>query len=308
MALGSPAAVDYLFTADRALGYLGMATLVGGLFFLAFVWREGADEKSARRLLWVAWSVVLATSVAGISLAGLDRADRVLGPEMWSAALIGDTLESRFGRAWASRVILLVPIFPLLMALTMYGRGAVAALWWRLPAAAVGIGLVRTPGFVSNATFSEPALLGATVNLVHLTALSVWIGGLVMVVACVLPLRRRADVAVVMNRYSSVAFASVAVAVTTGTMLAWQLVGSWSSLVATPYGQTLVAKVAIVGLLLAVAQGSRRLVNQRLVPVLSGRSPSGGVKPLVVSVGSEVVLAAAVLSAAALLVNIGPPS
>ncbi|MGH3849540.1 MAG: copper resistance D family protein, partial [Pseudonocardiaceae bacterium] len=292
----------------RALGYLGMATLVGGFFFLAFVWQAGAEEKSARRLLWLAWSVVLVSSVAGIALAGLDRADRGLGSGLWSSALIGDTLEGRFGRAWASRVILAVPAFPLLVALTMFGREAVAAIWWRLPAAAVGIGLVRTPGFVSHATFSEPAWLGTTVDLIHLTALSVWIGGLVMVIACVLPLRRSADVAAVMHRYSTVAFASVAAVVTTGTILAWQLVGTWSSLVTTNYGQALVAKVAIVGLLLVVAQGSRRLVNQRLVPVLLGNSTSAKVAPLMFSVGSEVVLAAAVLGVAALLVNMGLPS
>lgn len=302
------ATVDRLFAGTRALAYLSMATLVGGLVFLAALWPAGADAASPLRLLWVAWALMVATSLAGIALAGVDRADFGLGHHLVDGSLIADTLDTRFGRAWAARLILAVPAIPLLCAISLHGWAAVTAVWWRVPAAAIGVGLVRAPGFVSNATFSEPAWLGSIVDLVHLSALSVWIGGLVMVVACLLPSRRADEIAAVLQRYSSVAFVSVLVVLTTGAMLAWQLVGSWASLFSSDYGQALVAKLALLATLLAVAQGSRRLVNQRLLLAVVPGSPAVRVAPFVMSVGAEVALASAVLGAAAVLVNLPPPS
>lgn len=302
------AAVDRLFAATRGVAYLAIAVLVGGMVFLVALWPDGAGRASARRLLWSAWGIVVVTSVAGIALAGLDRADYGLGHHLLDRTLIGDTLESRFGRAWAARLVLAVPAVPLLAALGLYRREAPRATWWVVPAAAVGVGLVRTPGFVSHASFSEPAWFGSIVDLVHVSALAVWIGGLVMVVASLLPSRSPGEIAAVLKRYSTVAFGAVAVAITTGAMLAWQLVGSWSSLTSTEYGRALLVKLAILGTLLAVAHGSRRLVNQRLRVALVPGSGAVRIRPFVVSVGAEVALASAVLVAAALLVNLPPPS
>ncbi|MGQ0742838.1 MAG: copper resistance D family protein [Acidimicrobiales bacterium] len=303
--------VSPAFATARGLVYLSTAVLVGGLVFVTAIWPAGSDNRRATRILWVAWATLALGSVAGIALAGLDRAGFGLGHDLWDRQLLADTLDSRFGRAWAARAILLLPTLPVLAALSLHGQAASGTLWWRTAAAGVGIGLLRTPGFISHPTFAEPAWLGSVVDLVHLSALSIWIGGLVMLVATVLGSEASGSGAEdrqrVVARFSGVAFTSVAVVIGTGTVMSWLLVRSWGSLFNSDYGQTLLLKLAVVAALLAVAQRSRRLVDRRMTLAPAG-SGMPRLNPLAVSVGSEVVLAAAVISVAAVLVNVSPPT
>jgi putative copper export protein len=141
---------------------------------------------------------------------------------------------------------------------------------------------------------------------VHLTAAAIWLGGLTMVCLAVLPRRRPDELAVVLPRYSALAFTSVAAVVLAGAFMSWQLVGGLDELVGSRYGHLLLLKVAMFALVLVVARGSKHWVDRRLdLAVLSGGHPAA-VRPFVYSVAAEVVLAVSVVTMASLLVATNP--
>ncbi|CAL9305240.1 hypothetical protein SUDANB180_03714 [Streptomyces sp. enrichment culture] len=99
------------------------------------------------------------------------------------------------------------------------------------------------------------ALVSATL---HLLATGAWLGGLA---ALLWTLRRAPEPdgppASLPARFSRLATASVAVVVLTGTYQSWRGLGSWQALTGTPYGRTLLAKLAAVAALLLAAACSR---------------------------------------------------
>ena len=112
------------------------------------------------------------------------------------------------------------------------------------------------------------------------------------------------------DRFSTMAGISIALVLVAGTLLAIAEVGSVANLFETGYGQTLLVKIALVGLLIAVAAYNRFL----LVPWLSASEARGqgaglaaGWRRLVATVRLEAILAVAILAVTAVLAN-GVPS
>ncbi len=114
----------------------------------------------------------------------------------------------------------------------------------------------------------------------------------------------------VVDRFSTMAGISIALVLVAGTLLAIAEVGSVANLFETGYGQTLLVKIALVGLLIVVAGYNRML----LVPWLSAmeaRGQSGGLsagwRRLLTTVRLEAVIAVVILAVTAVLAN-GVPS
>ncbi len=112
------------------------------------------------------------------------------------------------------------------------------------------------------------------------------------------------------ERFSTMAGISIALVLAAGTALAIAEVGSVANLFETGYGQTLLVKIAVVGLLILVAAYNRFL----LVPWLSAaeaRGHSEGLaaawRRLLATIRLEAILAVAILVATAALAN-GVPS
>jgi copper transport protein len=158
-------------------------------------------------------------------------------------------------------------------------------------------------------------------DLVHLSAVSVWLGGLaVLVVAlCGGARRRRTTRSRPSSGFSQVAFAAVVAIVVSGTVQGWRQVGGYDALLETSYGRLLVLKVALVGGMLVAAAVSRSWVRQRASrtaalalspgPGAVAESPGGGLSRLSLlrqSVRVEAGLAVVVLAVTALLVNAVP--
>jgi copper transport protein len=107
--------------------------------------------------------------------------------------------------------------------------------------------------------------LALAVTSVHVAAMTVWFGGLVVLLAVLL--RRGADPApalAVLPRWSRIAFGSVVALVLSGVVQSVREVGSVAALVSTVYGWTLVAKLALVVVLIGAAGVSRAWVQERL--------------------------------------------
>jgi copper transport protein len=195
---------------------------------------------------------------------------------------------------------------PLLGALARDTEHAPRAVWWRVGALAVSAGLLRTLGLVGHSTETADSTLGAVADFVHVAAIAAWIGGLVLLAAVVLPRRRPEELAAVVPRFSNIAKYAVGTIVVAGGALTWVVVGGLDDLVDTHYGRVLLLKLAILTAVLVAAWFSKRWVDARLrlAVVLDGDVVT--VRPFVVSVAAEVVLAVALLAVASVLVSTSP--
>jgi copper transport protein len=302
---------------------LAIATLVGGMAFVAVVWPKGARLARTRQVLVSAAALaVLAsyelTAFQHAAAVGLGTAE---GLVPWHLV---DVLDYRFGRIAAVRLVLLVLGLRLVGRLARDGAAAARSVRWRVSASIVGLGLLDTLVLLGHAQSS--GLVASTARLVHVAGISVWVGGLVMLVAVVLPRRRSVELAVVLPRFSFLATVAVGALTVGGVVLAVDLVGSVGSLTSTGYGRILLLKVAVVLGVLAVAARSRRQVQSDLIAhdvassgpataategaLLVAERPTVAITAGIVTrwVGIEVGLLALVFALTALLLTRVPPA
>jgi putative copper export protein/methionine-rich copper-binding protein CopC len=303
--VGDPELVEGLVTADRLVGYLGLAVLCGGLVFLVTVWPAGADVRRTRLLLWGAWAAVLLSAVGGLLLQAATLRGSRLGKALDPDALTS-VLDSPFGRAWGSRAILALLAIPVLTALGRVGREVVRKPWFVVSAAAVGLALLRTLGLVAHASEGDLGAIGGVADLIHLLGVVAWVGGLVVLAAVVLPRRQVEELRVVVPAYSRLALVSISAIVLAGTVMAWDLAGSFEDLRTTEWGRLLLLKIGLFVVVLVAAQLSKRWVLDRLGLAVALRGHLVLVRPFVLSVAAETLLAASVLGVASLLVTTSP--
>ena len=133
-------------------------------------------------------------------------------------------------------------------------------------------------------------------DVVHLGAVSVWIGGLVALFA-VLPLLGRATRVRLATRFSALALGAVVLVAASGTVSGWQQVRTLDGLTSTSYGRLLLAKVAGFAVLVVLGWLNRA----RLVPLVERT-----VGPLRRSLRIELAVAAVVLALTAALIHQPP--
>ena len=105
------------------------------------------------------------------------------------------------------------------------------------------------------------------------------------------------------GRFSQLATVAVALSLVAGVGLAVELAGLAAVTPSSPYGRTLLLKVAVVAVLLLVAARARRLVRGWLA------ATSGSlVAPMATVVGVELALLVVVLGLTARLVSQAPPT
>ncbi|MFJ4362171.1 copper resistance protein CopC [Streptomyces massasporeus] len=256
-----------LHDAARYLAYLAAALLVG-LAAFALLCRP-ADTSPLRRPLVAAWWTLLGSTVVLLLLRAPYEAGT--GPAAaFDAAALGRTLTGRPGEALLARLVVLLLTAVFLIRLSRRRgpeeRPAALAIGTALAAA-----LALTWAAAEHASAGIQVPLAMTSSVLHLLATGVWLGGLV---ALLLTLRRSAgdDLPEVVPRFSRIAFASVVVLAVTGLYQSWRGLGSLSALTGTSYGRLLLAKLAVVFVLLLVAGYSRRWTRRIAAPAAVARA------------------------------------
>ncbi|HEY2957223.1 MAG TPA: FixH family protein [Actinomycetota bacterium] len=317
---GSGRQAGALLACARLLLFAALLVLVGGLAFVLVIWPEGAGTPRVRRLLAGSWTAAALATLAAVPLQGLVATGAPLGDAL-DGGLLAEVLGTRYGRVSLLRLGLLGAAIPVLLVVSrrpeVVGRPGAGR---RLvpPAAVLGAGLLATPGLAGHAASGKLVPLGVAADLLHLAAVSAWLGGLVVLVTSVLPRRQPAELRRVLPRFSELAFDAVVVIVVSGLYQAWRQVGQPGALASTPYGRLLLAKVAAAAVLVAFGAVSRRLVQDRLVasgPLVARPAGPGAarldpdvatVARLRRSVTAEVAVAAVVLTLTAALVDLEP--
>jgi copper transport protein len=262
---GGSTAVGVVYAIARFLVFLGLALLVGGVAFLFAVWPSGRSSRVARILLWTGLGAALVGSLAGFALEGpysaaLGLAD-ALKPSLWS-----DVFATRFGKVWIARAVLLVVAAPLVSMLVPRRGPAVEHPlpgWWTPAIALLGAALVTTPALAGHASSGPLVPIAIPADAAHVAGMSLWLGGLAMLLFALLPSGDARTLRDAVPRYSQLALMSVAVIVVTGVFQSFRQVDRLNALLDTDYGNILAVKVVIFLLLVVAAAVSRDVVNRR---------------------------------------------
>ena len=180
--------------------------------------------------------------------------------------MINEVLHTRFGKIEALRILLLLAFIPVLLGIQdRLGRG-LRRWMWVVPAELVlGVALLFTPGLAGHASTGDQPGIGLSLDVVHLAAASVWLGGLALLASFLVGRPgddQQPDEPIgVTLKVSAYAFTAVAVIVGTGTYQSIRQVGSFYALFHTTYGRTLVVKILLVILLIGAGALSRRIVH-----------------------------------------------
>jgi copper transport protein len=327
---GTNGVISKVFDVARFVGFIGVV-LLGGLVFVVLCWPAGRTDPRARRLIWYGWWATVAGAVLGLILQGPYAAGTGL-LDLLNTSLLKTTLGTTYGRMLCARLILLGVLAVLAVRIMREQQRTAEKSRARDEdlAAICGLGVLATYGGVGHAAAGNAPTLALLADTSHLAAASVWIGGLIILAACLLPRRRTGELAEALPRYSRLALGCVAVLAVTGTYQAWREVWPIPALWSTSYGQLLLAKVIGFLLIVAVAYFSRQAVQRRYVrpvahalsvkedgsvgsiatlPEAESREPGEDrrmVRRLRTSVGVELVLGIVVLAVAAVLVSQAP--
>ncbi|WP_329350034.1 copper resistance protein CopC [Streptomyces sp. NBC_01261] len=239
-----------LYDIARYFAYIAAALLIGTATFVALC--RPPNPTVLNKPILMGWWTLLAATVVLLILRAPYEAGTGLATAFEPSA-IPKTLTSRPGLALAARVVLIAATAFFLLRLRgreRFGRVALGT------GAVLAVGLALTWASAEHASAGIQVPVAMTSAVLHLLAMSVWLGGLT---ALLTVLYRSSDLdAAPVARFSRLAFASVSVLVVTGIYQSWRGLGSWNALTGTSYGRILLVKLGAVTLLLAVAGWSRR--------------------------------------------------
>ena len=301
---GSDPVVSALVVLSRSAGYAGLALLIGATGIVALL-AEGANPRRPRKLaragaVTIFFSAVLSLLAQGPYAAGSGH--NLLDPD-----LLRETLAERPGLAMLARVllaaVLTLPalIRPRTPMPTTPRRARARAAQALLPAVA----LAATFSAAGHAMSGHQIPLAVTADILHLTAMGLWLGGLVTLgVLCVRP-DAPGPLGTTIRRFSTLAAWCVAVLVVTGVYQATRQVGTLADLLTTQYGRLLTGKVVVVLLMIGLGHTARRW-TQRHAHAATAPKPAA-LHRMRRTVALEAAIGVVVLALSALLAGSAPP-
>lgn len=292
----------------RLLHFTALIALLGALSFRVLLLpRLEAEPAAHARMQRGAWrmlalaavvlgaAVVLRLWLQSTALHGADRA--------WSTPLLSMMLtDTSWGRAWVLQAFLFVVLGAgIAWASPPHDRLALAVV---LPAA---IGLAAMPALSGHAAGASGSAYLAVINdALHVVAAGVWIGMLLLLATVALPALLRSDhspaerAAAAVRAFSPIALAAAAAVIATGVINSLFHINAPGDLLTTTYGRTLLAKIAIVSVVLLTGFINWRFLTPRL-------ATAGGMQALRRLAAAELVVAVMVLIATAILTGLPRP-
>ena len=253
-------------------------------------------DRQLRRPLLIAALLALASAAALLLLVAGSMGEGwqdTIDPATVTAVLTATS----FGQVWRWRLGLALVL--VLSVLLRCGRASGTTLGL----AAVLLASLALTGHAVRESGSA-GLLHRADDALHLLAAGAWLGGLLPLALLLRDAKGQAageGVVVALRRFSGLGYVAVALVLVTGTLNAAFLVGSAAALTGTLYGRVLLAKLALVAVMLGLALRNRF--------VLLPREPAdrtGSLRRLEHSVVVEIGVGAAILAVVSLLGTLPP--
>ena len=334
------------FGVARAVQYGAIALAIGALAFLLLPWVGGLRATAGAGAEWQAASeafrararlpfgvAVVAGIVSGIAGIVLQGQTAVGGSlvDALGATVVRGVLETHFGLIWGLRTLVwlglgatLVLVYrrervPAMRPVTLSAAGlALARGYGSRPQLALLVVLLAflgiSPALAGHANAQDPTAVLLPAVSAHVIAISVWIGGLAMLLFVLpsatrllqLPDRGRL-LAAVLSRFSTMAGACVAVVLLTGIVQSLVYVRNLDNLLHTEYGQILLAKILLFVAVMGLGGYNRQFSVPRLNRIAAGgESPGRAGVMLRRALRGEVLLVAAVLGVTGALAGFAP--
>jgi putative copper resistance protein D len=247
-------------------------------------------RSSAQVLRWArGWAVAWLLILVPLSLLTVSDVEASSAPDAWAA--LGPILTGTVvGRVLVAQALLVV-----LALATSFAIGA-----WRWIAALAAVTGAALPALLGHGGLST-AHVSATASLaLHIGAVSIWVGGLAVVVA--LAVRPEVDARQLLGRFSVLALWCVIVAGETGLLNAALRLAAPSQFTGTLYGSLVLVKALLLGFLIRWGWLQRSRVLPRIA--VEGATPGA----LARYAGWELLAMGAALGVSVVLARLGPPN
>jgi len=290
----------------KFLGYAGLTLTIGPSLLLALFWPRRLPRRGPIVLVRVGLGLSVAATLGGLWV----QAPNASGAALWdvSGTELGQVLASQYGLVLTARLAIVLLAAALLPAV-LRGRAKPVASGFApranpvgrgraLTLLALGLAGLSTWPLTGHAIASPLAAVAVAADIVHLAAMAVWIGGLVTLAGFLLRAHPRL-LGVILPAWSRLAALTVVWLVGAGVVQAVIQVGSLQALWRTDYGRLLLAKIAVLAVVLGAAAYAMRFVRRAQVLVQ-------GAAKLRRSVGIEVLATLLVLGVSAVLVEVNP--
>jgi copper transport protein len=285
--------ISALFPIVRWVGYVGLVLLVGAALVLVRLWPQRLNTTGPVRVAWLGAGLVAVGTVAEVALQIPNVAG---GFGDVTSADISDVLTSQYGAAHLIRLVVLAAAL-LLLRQIVKGKGWGAD---RVLLAVLGTIGVATWSVAGHPYASSEPTITVAADMIHVAAMSVWLGGLLMLAIFLLPRANAAELSAIVPVWSRWAAYAVGALLVTGIVQAVVDIDSVPDLFTTGYGQLVLAKVVLLGIVTLVASFSR----QQVAPIAAkSKSAARKLRSLVLAESAGVLV---IIAIASVLVQTAP--
>ncbi len=301
-----------LYALGRGLAYAATLALIGACVFAALLprWRDEEDDDAAlaARALDRVWRVAVGAAVlllAAHVLRAYGQIRSFLDPIEPTTRDFAKSvlLQTTWGRGWMAQCT--AAALSLCMALLAPRRSAAGVQLLGTAAIAVACTSPLT-GHAVEHPWGLP--LGVGLHALHLIGGGVWLGTLFSILVAGLravtrpaPAQDHAAVARLITAFSPIALTGAGLAVGAGVLMAYAYIGDFASLWGTTYGRTLLVKLTLLAVTMALGAWNWRRVTPRL-------GTDAGTSQLTRSATVELFIGALLLAATAVLVALPAPT
>lgn len=284
-----------LIPVGKYLGYAGLVLLIGPTLVLALLWPHRLSRRGPAKVIWTGVGLVTLSTLMAVWL----QVPYSIGTSLFDVRVgdLRDVLGSTFGAVMLVRLGVIAAAALLLRPL-LRGQGGESKADLAL-LGVLGVAALATWPLTGHPTASPVAGVSVVIDAIHLASMSVWLGGLVMLVGFLLRQANERELAAILPIWSRWAATAVSALIVAGLISALIEVSSVNGLVHSTYGQLILVKAGLACCVLGVAWWSRRLVRSRTAE----EKPRGLRKAVFVELG----ITAVILGVTAALVQISPP-
>ncbi len=239
----------------RLIASLGLAALLGSLVLIATAWPEGVEYILTVRFLRTSWGVATAGAMLTVVFATSQATGRSLGGSLSPTAWLDLKDAGAPGLALLLRAAFTTACF-----WTVIRPERCIDQSKQLPALALPVLAVATYGFSRSG--GDLAAVGAVMGIGHALAMSIWLGGLLLLTRVVLAGPGDDDLVHAVRGFARISTPALLITVVTGAVQTFRL--DRGTLFDTSHGQVLLLKAVVVGAMVFIGLATRQFIKTRV--------------------------------------------
>ena len=275
--------------ASRYPGMIGQVMVVGGAFAALWLWKPIArvpwlSEALAQKKIAIDKAMVKFVIIGVILILASGVAMIVVQANSIGSS-VPDAIATKFGNVWLSRMLQSAILGAI--AFSVYrkvlrknvgpGRSETLAIL------ILGLAILVTSSLIAHAAATSQ-ITAIALDFFHDAAAAIWIGGLIFIGFIAAPrILLIADekvkataISLLIPRFSIIVVAILGVVAITGPLLLYSIETDLSLILSSIYGQFLIIKLSLAGIMLAMGAYSQFAIQKKAVSVVSSSGGGGG--------------------------------